>query len=707
MIRSATDPERMLASRRLAACLALGVIAACAGRSGAGSEAREEPGALARLLDLPPAQRGAAIADFVRAARPRVRVEVVPRETIEAAYGALLPIGLEDFEILHVAVELDDPAVVIGPAVALTPDAPAGARPLPLYAPTRDLFLAFTGERRAGTSTRYRLKSAGLPWLVNILTVGVLEVMTLEVEGTEVQPTEQDHARAAPRATRLAELVSPPHGCARGRSPCDRYLVVPRPRADVPLRIDLDLDLGDTFAPALRMSWSAPLPAGKPLAARLDDLFHGAPIALEGARVEPAHLARTDADRCRLREPLCTLPTAARASTAPPPPPIPAPARLATPAESLAARPPWGDDDNYAPGTTIDAVDPEALVPGGALRDVLLICDLRTRDDSGTLVVEARAGAHPVHHPTVVAHGDGTRFVVPLVQLDPGDTLTISASRRTSSWFWGVSDTPLGRAALVYRGALPLASGARGLGVSCVALGRDGVEAQVTARMNALAEQLADFDLGVDPIVESSSDWGLGAWGMTGLRRRVEAIAGLVGWSDPRISALLPALEHYHDVFRRHLGRFLAAQRDRSPAPGALLSFREGDLRVVGHACGDAVDRRKILWSREKAPRDGCVTIVEVSARDEALDPSPRTGSLGAVWRLELAWADGRRSDAWSVGGEPPPGKRRDLERLHLAPGESARFYLAPREPYHRQGQAGPLFLLALDSLDPVYIRLQ
>ncbi|MBL8968928.1 MAG: hypothetical protein JNK56_00010, partial [Myxococcales bacterium] len=224
----------------------------------------------------------------------------------------------------------------------------------------------------------------------------------------------------------------------------------------------------------------------------------------------------------------------------------------------------------------------------------------------------------------------------------------------------------------------------------------------------ALADHLASFDLGVDPISESSLDWGIGAWGMTGLQRRVEAIAGLVGWSDPRVVALLPALTHYHAVFLRHLGRLIARKREQLPAPGTLLSFEKGDLRVIGSACGDSIDRKRILWSRDRVPADGCVTILEVSARaPNSLETSPRTGSLGALWNYDLAWDDGRRSDAWTVGVEPPPGKRRDPEHLVLAPGESARFYLAPSVPIHRAGQGDPVLLHALDGLKPVFVRLR
>jgi len=698
----------MTLTRRHALWFALCTAAACAGRSGGGAEA--EPGGqpLAGAFVGPPAERRAAIASLVGAARPRVFVEVMPREPIEAQFGGLLPIGLDDFELVRVVVEQDVDGVGVDPVVALVPEV-EGAAPLPMFAPTRDLFIAFTGERRAGKHTRYRLKSAGLPWVINLLTVGVLELVTVELEGVPVQPDEAAHDRAAPRAARLARLISPPHGCAWGRSPCDRYLVVPRQRDEVPLRLELDLRL-EAGGRALRLAWSAPLPAGKPLGARLDAVFHGAPIVLEPASAAAVDGSAPTIAGCRLSEPLCASVTTARAAraAAPPEPPVtPPPARLATPAESRAARPRWVADDGYAPGTTIDAPAPAELVAGGPLREVLLVCDLAGVATAGTLVVEARAGATPAHRPPVYAHEGRPRFVVPLVTLDPGEALAVSVWRRSSSWFWGTQEVLLGRVSAEYRGALPLARGGRGVTVSCVALGREGIEARVAPRLAALARALVEFDIGVDPIVERAADWGIGGWGMGELRRRVEAIAGLVGWSDPRIVALLPALDHYRDVFYRHLGRLLAARREQLPAPGTLLSFKKGDLRVVGSVCGAAIDRKRVLWAREKVAPDGCVTVVEVVGRGPAaLEASPRTGSLGAVWSLELAWADGRRSDAWAVGVEPPAG-RHDPERLRLAAGEAARFYLAPREPYHREGELGPLFLLALDGIEPVSIRLR
>jgi hypothetical protein len=504
-----------MSPRRLAACLALATAAACASPR---TTPPPERSALARLLDLPLEHRGHALTTFVREARPRVLLEVIPPAAFEPGYGDLLPMALDDFDILHVVVETDDPALVLGPGLALVAEGPAGPAALPLYAPTRDLFMAFTRERPAGSYTYHRLKSAGLPWVINLLTVGVLEIATLELKTVEVAPDEAEHARAAPKAQRLATLVTPPHGCAAGRSPCDRYYIVPRPRDDLPVRIDLDLELGDTRVPGLHVTWSTLLPAGKALAARLADRFHGQPIDLEGARVEPGIQRPTDPALCRLTSPRCAATTTARSNTNnTPPPAIPPPARLATPAESRAARPAWSRDTNEVPATTLENYDPADLIPGGPLRDALLVCDFTVRggSDPDELVAELRVGASRVHRPEVHRHGDQARLVVPLLHLDPGEALGFAVWRRTSSWFWGVQDTSLGRATLPYKGTLPLAHDARGLRLACVALGRDGIERELAVRVAALTQQLASFDLGVDPISEGSPDWGIGSWGMT------------------------------------------------------------------------------------------------------------------------------------------------------------------------------------------------
>lgn len=694
--------------RRLAACLTLLLVVACATRPPA--EPVREPSALAKLFEQPLERRGAAMEAFVRSARPRVLVEVVAREPIEAAYGSLLPIGLEDFDILRIVVLQDDPAVFLDPGVAIVPEA-RPAEGLPMFATDRDLLIAFTQERPAGTHTRYKLKAAGLPWFVNVLTVGVLEVASLHFEGEEIQPDEEDMARAAPRATLLATLLDSPHGCGRRRSPCDRILVVPRQRDDVALRLELELELDDGVGAGLRLTSSVPLPAGKPLAARLAEVFRGGPIELTGASIDPLWEPRSMQTGCRLKDRVCAAPTAAKVAR-PEPPAVIAPERLATPAESLAARPQWVRDEGYAPATSIERFGPADLVAGGPLREVLLVCDLELPAviDVHTLVVEARVGALPVHHPDVFSQPDvPARFVVPLVQLDPDESVAVTVSIRKSSWFWGIDDVLYGRAKGVYRGVLPLVVGGRGIPMSCSALGREGVEKQVVSRMVSLANQLASFDIGVDPIDERSHDWGARNWGMSNLQDRVETIAGLVGWSDPRIRALLPALEHYRDVFARHLRRFLAARSAAAPAPGTQLSFADGDLRIVGEVCGAAIDRRRILWSREKVAKDGCVTILEVTAREGLpIEFSSRTGQLGSIWHADLAWEDGRRSDAWTVGVElMAAGKRRDVERVSLRPGESARIYLAPEEPFHREGGPGPLLLVALDKLDTVFIRLR
>lgn len=688
-------------------------LAVCLALTGCAHDLAPPPvqGALDRLLDLPLERRDRELAAHVAGAHPRLLVEVIPPATFEAELDRLLPIGLDDFDILHVLVELDDPTLRLGPAVALVAEGREDVGILPMYAPTRDLFVAFTREQPARSHTRYRLRSAGLPWWVNLVTVGILEIATLELSSEEVAPDEEDQIRATPWAHRLAVVVTPPHGCS-GRSPCDRYYVIPRPRDELPLRLDLELELHDTAG--VRVTWSASLPAGKPLAARLHDRFHGSPQPLAPIHVEPASTRPPDPSLCRLDEPVCAAPTTARTArtdrTAPRPPMIAAPVQLASPAESLAARPAWARDDDYAPSTTLDGVAPTDLATGGPLRGNLLVCDFTVRGnpDPDVLVAELRVGTTPPYRPEVHRHADRARVVVPLVELDPDEALSFEVWSRTSSWFWGVQDVELGRIRLPYTGTLPLARTARGLDVTCVALTREALEREVELRISALAKELTGFDVGVDPLSETRVDWGIGSWGMTGLQHRVEAIAGLVGWSDPRVVGLLPALTHYHDVFIRHLGRWIARKLEELPVPGTLLSFEDGDLRVIGSACGDAIDRERILWARDKVPGDGCVTIVEVSARaPHSLTPSPRTGSLGALWNLELAWDDGRRSEAWSVGAEPPPGKRRDPERLVLAPGESARFYLAPKEPFHREGHGDPVLLYGLDGLTPVFVRLR
>ena len=695
----------MRKSLRSAAWCLLAVLAACAGTE----PPPPERDVIGSLLDLPPEREGPAIAAFVRAGRPRLLIEAARREPLEAEYGRLLPIALHDFEILRVVVDFADANVTLDPALAIVPEPRNGAGALPMYTPTRDLFMAFTGESPARSRSYYRLSwSRQLPWYINVATVGVLEIASLgeslKVKEVTVAADEEDHDRAAPKAALLATMLRKRPQCPWLGGPCELHVLVPRPRDDLPLRIDLDLEL--RAKASLRLSWSAVLPAGKPLAARLDDVFHGAAIDLADARVEPFGGGARETEHCRLREPLCATQKAQRAA-APLPPPVAAPAQLATPAESLAARPTWSDDEGYAPGATIDAVAPEVPVTGGPLRDALLICDLDTPIKVQELRVEARAGALPVHHPQVFEHEGHPRFVVPLVRLDAGESLSVAAKWRTHSWLAGTSESPIGKLQAKYGGSLPIAARSRRLGVSCVALGREAIEAQVTTRLAALNAALAEFDIGIDPIDESESDWGLGRWGATRLRSHVESIAGLIGWSDPRIRAVLPALEHYHALFFRHVGRLLAAKQTSLPAPGARLSFADADLRVVGSACGEQIDRRRVLWAREKVGEYGCVTIVEVIGRaPQARSTNPRTGSIIALFDLDLAWADGRRSDAWVVGVELPPGERRDPQSIQLAAGEAARFYLAPEHPYHQAGGPAPLFLIG-HATGTTYVRLQ
>lgn len=196
---------------------------------------------------------------------------------------------------------------------------------------------------------------------------------------------------------------------------------------------------------------------------------------------------------------------------------------------------------------------------------------------------------------------------------------------------------------------------------------------------------------------------------MTGLQRRVEAIAGLVGWSDPRIAVLLPALAHYHAVYTRHLTRLIASKTAPLPAPGALLSLKKrGDLRVVGSLCGDAIDRKHVLWARDKVPKDGCVTVIEVLARGPTpLKPSPRTGSLGSSGSPS---SSGPTAAASTPGPSAPSPCPRQAPRSRASaprPRRVGPLLPRPRAPWHRDSNKPPVLLYALDRLDPVYIRLR
>ena len=185
----------------LAVCLAL---ATCAHRQ----EPPTERGALDRLFDLPQEHRNHALATHVAQAHPRLLVEVIPHASFEAQLDRLLPIGLDDFEILHVLVELDDPNLSLHPALALVAEDRQDITTLPLYAPTRDLFVAFTRERPARSHTRYGLTSARLPWWVNLPTVGILELVTLEVTRKEIPPNETDQIKATPPSPRRTAALA-------------------------------------------------------------------------------------------------------------------------------------------------------------------------------------------------------------------------------------------------------------------------------------------------------------------------------------------------------------------------------------------------------------------------------------------------------------------------------------------------------------------
>ena len=241
----------MPSPRRLAACLAL--LTACASRP----EPPPEQGALGRLLDLPLERRDRELAAHVAGARPRLLVEVVPPATFEAELDDLLPIGLDDFDILRVVVEVDDPTLTLSPALALVVEDRPDIGALPMYAPTRALFAAFTRERPASSHTRYSLKSAGLPWWINLATVGIFEIATLELSGEEIEPD----CRVASSASRVSATIAAPRGRLEPRStaaalasrsassPWIAIASVTRglPRVSVPLRLrdrDVGFDVG-------------------------------------------------------------------------------------------------------------------------------------------------------------------------------------------------------------------------------------------------------------------------------------------------------------------------------------------------------------------------------------------------------------------------------------------------------------------------------
>ena len=372
------------------------------------------------------------LADLAAASRPQVQVALLPREPIETQLGEVLPIGLDDFRFLHVQVTQSAAGVRLAPRVTVQAMTATGPVALPLFAPTLALFVAFTGETLAGKTTGYQLSSPALPLWLNLVTVGMLQLITTTRVPYEREPTAEDYRRSAPLAYHLTEVVSPPHGCREGSSPCERYLVMPAPKDDVALQLTVDIELEGPAGPKALATQRFELPAGKPLGERLAAVFPpGQPVPVgPGARwsLGPSRPARGG---CALRERDCgAAPTEPSPSSPPPPSPAfpAAPSRLATPEESLAARPRWNTGPGYAPKAVLDAVDPAARLPGGELRDAVLACDLDYQGPSGDVFpasppdisIEVRRGRGPVYWTYLPDDTRGGKFFIPLVSLSPG-----------------------------------------------------------------------------------------------------------------------------------------------------------------------------------------------------------------------------------------------------------------------------------------------
>ena len=294
------------------------------------------------------------------------------------------------------------------------------------------------------------------------------------------------------------------------------------------------------------------------------------------------------------------------------------PAALTTAQESQAQRPSWPYLHGYAPQvsnprTMFDDASAD-LIDAPEVEGALLICRVDTFVNQDTfgqndLLTEFDLGKAP----TMEAVGpEDTSYMfmsVPLVSLKKGDPIKLLALDRDVT-----TNEEVGTLKGKYDGRLPLRLENKAVALSCRALLRDQVEAQVTGNLRGLDERLAKVPT-TPKINPALPDYGV-ADTLGASKAGLMELAARVGWADPRTQKRLQRYAALEQAHQQAVAAYFAKEQQSLPAPGTPVTFKQTlQITVQQTVCGaqaKSFAKLEDFRNHGAVARNGCVTTVKL-----------------------------------------------------------------------------------------------
>jgi len=366
---------------------------------------------------------------------------------------------------------------------------------------------------------------------------------------------------------------------------------------------------------------------------------------------------------------------------APPPPPDPVPERLGTPASSRAKRPAWSRyREDYAPQPAgRDKLFNESSGPLQG-EQVGLVCRLGiSTTNHGRSNLGAFDGMADLSAAVSITQGkevvkldalgpEDTKemwFTVPLVTPEKGAKLRVTS--RDRDFF---SNDPIESVQATFDGSYPLTAKGRISQLECRPLGRAVVERHLESARIAADEAHAVMEAARPDLSAPSFDMKRSQdQNEEGLRSKLDEMAGLVGWDDPRVVRRVERLAAQQKRMVSDLGAATEAMGQKLP-PSADGSTPMADgalaVRVTSYACGPDVakkyNRAVSERTRDEFKARPCVLAMDVVNRTGApIEVDGSTDTIGPLGDLYMLSSTGEQFGV-EVFGEVREGKVRRLE---------------------------------------------
>lgn len=618
----------------------------------------------AQRYDADAATRDRVVRAVVAAVEPKVTVAAVPQDEMIQMAG-VHTVRNVDPAWAFVRVRASAQTLELGEVEAAA-EITSGDKGLFVLGHDAKSVSLLTGEAYPPDIVHSTLKTGDFPWPAHVLTAGVLTLLTLRVERTYEPPPIEKVRAAVPRALRLSAALESP--CSPP-SRCGRLLVLRRPlRDDEPLSLWMSVTIGPGHGSPVSVAATVDVPPGGRLEERLARAATGLRIAaLNDASIrlgtQPPPRRPCDKDYLLgFRQSPCVesakWPTGEITPIGLDPPP--APEKLGTPAESLAARP-WWHDDGYAPEVSPSQLDAALPVPD-SVEGGLLHCKqtaLRVPfEDTDRVYAHVKVDGRTW---TV----DGDDFTLPLLSLGPKSKIPISFY--DGDWISGADHlvtmtlSRQGNTMSASVGSLANYNSAWAE-VKCQLFARDAVEAAFTKRWQRAMDALDACD--EVPIVVRPDERDLGMPGsrLPHARSLVAETAGLVGWSDPRVARLVSRWESLEARFWSGVRKSIEGLPSGPSGTVVLDRPKPPKAKVHGatRRCGEAVKREIERSKRISAKEYDSAYLSQVCAVDvdvENLDQ--RKLSVRDLISSQIVLDDGRAIDVDYVAGhELSPGER-------------------------------------------------